>query len=180
MHSLRAFRALSLALVTTLIAVPLSGCIPYVRNYVHLDAPAHDLEVCGQGAPTTAIFRHAGASIAVTLDAGRYREPNIAVYLDSEADVVIPRMHARVVPADGATAIHVPIELTGPPQTHGLSRYSVIAQTIVYRFRLLGLPSHLGSGTIEVPEIIIDGRAIPSRNIRFYKRTAIDAVPLNC
>ncbi|MEE2002582.1 hypothetical protein QWY20_14075 [Alkalimonas sp. MEB108] len=172
-------QALSLAFACAGI---LSACVPYSRSYLHINAKVHEREVCGTGAPVTAVFPHGQVTVALTLDPGPFtrREPELAVFVDTDAQVTIAELGAMMHPKSERGPIQIRLVSLGSSKAAGFSYHSQSKGSFVHRFQLLGIPAEVASGVLELPEIVVGSQVIPSSLVTYSRQRHVGVVPLNC
>lgn len=174
-----------------LAAIPLLllvGCFPYVKSYVHLEAPGakYEREVCNQFGPYVALdFEQRGVQVRVNLEPGNFQRSKIAfLRLRAPRDVVIsiPSPEALVLVRDGKEPIRIKLALTNPPSERinkfaPLRRDDGMTESV---FEFVDLPFLSERGSLTLPVIMADGALLTLSIITFLRRPFAGMLPLNC
>ena len=164
--------------IAAVLLAALAACVAHFTSYVHLRAPEGTFvaATCGNsGPPVLARYERNGAQFDVTLEPGRAA--------GAQTGFMRVRAPANVTVAIPDTAGYVGLENGDPPVRFRL-RLAATTSTggnVEQRFDFDGLPEKIDfSGTLHLPDVIVDGKTIVAPVFEFYRQRYAGAAPGNC
>jgi len=169
-HIKRLLAAASLAM--------LAGCFPHFTSYMHLRAPEGTFvsAACGNAGPPVVVrYERNGAQFDVTLEPGmapRAQNGFMKVRAPAGVTVAIPDPAGYVGLDNGNPPIRFRVKL---------SQTANMAGVVEQRFDFEGLPAKVDfGGTLHLPDVIVDGKAVVAPVFEFYRERYLGVVPANC
>ena len=182
---------LSKTVTTVVIGLTLAvlpGCFPYVTSYVYLDSPGvtHRRAPCYDGAPLGVVYEKGGASFELVLEPlvlSRSNDAYLTLRAPRHVSISIPVAVARIRFRGETESQSASVNLNAaPPDWQGpfveeRRRKSPLAE---YRLVFSSLPPINSPGTLELPDVLVDGVVVASPIFAFERRAYAGMVPLNC
>ncbi len=182
---------LSKAVPGVLIALALAvlpGCFPYVASYIYLESHGvtYRRAPCYDSAPMGVAYEKSGVSFELTLEPhamSPLKEAYLKLRAPRGAAISIPEPIARIrfrgESEHQSASVNLkvaPLDWQGP-YVEDRRRKSPLAE---YRFVFSNLPPIHSPGTLELPDVLVDGVVVQSPPFTFERRMYAGIVPLNC